>query len=628
MHRDDFLKHMKTVSSSSGVYLLKDNQGAILYVGKAKNIRHRLRSYFRSLTNAEPKIRKMMDHFDDFEYIVTQSESEALILENNLIKNHKPHYNARLKDDKNYPYIKIDLQEDYPQLYFTRQVLPDGARYFGPFASGSSVRITLNLLKKLFPYRSCNRVITRTDDHACLEYHINRCVAPCIGAVTREEYRRIIEQVIMFLEGKTDTVVRELRNKMSDASQNWQFERAAVIRDQVQAIERVSQTQKVVSTRKIDQDVIALARGHDETLVEMFFIRKGKVIGRDHFLMEGTEDEEDGSVLGQFIQQFYSTSPFVPPNLLLQHTANDTLIIRNWLTMKRGGNVRIQVPQKGDQRKLMELVMKNAEEALQQWHVRWFSNTDIIQQALEELQEALNLPSLPKRIECYDISNIQGTNPTGSMVVMENGQPNKSEYRRFKIQSVVGVNDYAMIQEVLRRRFKRLIDSHNAIQIAKSSNLTTDTHNNEATQTETWGTRPQLVLIDGGKGHLSAALEVFLEMGIDNVSLASIAKKREELYLPHSPEPVVLPRSSHALHIVQRIRDEAHRFAITYHRSRRSKNMTASILDQVPGIGPKRKKMLLQRFGSITAIRKATSNDIAAVHSMTLSLAMHVKKYL
>ena len=627
MTRRDFSDRLKATPAQPGVYLMRDAQGGVLYVGKAASLRNRLRSYFGSALGLEPKIRRMVAKVADFEYIVTETEAEALILENNFIKRYRPTYNARLKDDKNYPYIKIGLKEEFPQVYFTRRVEPDGARYFGPFASAGSVRKTMDLLKKLFPYRSCTKTITGTDPRPCLEYHINRCVGPCIGAVDREEYREVIQQVIMFLEGKTETVVRDLRRKMHQAAEAWQFERAAALRDQIQAIERVSENQKVVSTRRADEDVIALARGKDEAWVEVFFIRRGKLIGRDHFTMEGVQEEEDGQILEQFVKLFYDTAPFVPPLLLLQHPVREAPLIQEWLSQRRGGRVRLHVPLRGERRKLVEMVAGNAAQGLEQLRVKWLSDTDATRQAMEELQEALNLPRLPQRVECYDISNIQGTNPTGSMVVFEDGRPRSSHYRRFKIKTVTGVDDYAMMQEMLRRRFRRLGMQHQAARDGGAGQG--NGHGPaERRQDESWGIIPDLVLIDGGKGHLSAALEVFLELGIDFVPLASIAKQQEELFLPHTPEPVLLPRTSPGLYLVQRVRDEAHRFAITYHRDRRSKAAARSAMDLVPGIGPKRKRLLLRRFGSVKAIREAPLDDIAAVPGMTRRLAQKVKEYL
>ena len=607
----------------------------MLYVGKAANLRNRIRSYFGSPTNLEPKIRKMVGHVADFEYVVTESEAEAVILENTFIKRDRPRYNARLKDDKTYPYIKIDLNEAFPQVYFTRRVLQDGARYFGPYASAGSIRKTMNLLKRLFPYRSCTKAITGTDARPCLEYYIHRCAAPCIGNVTREEYRQVIQQVILFMEGRTESVLRDLKQKMRAASEALEFERAAILRDQVQTIERVNEAQKVVSQKRGDEDVVALAQSGGEAWVEVFFIRNGKLTGRDHFLMEGTQDEQPAHVLDQFVKQFYDTAPRIPGEVVLQHPLEDAAAIQAWLTQKRGHRVRLHVPQRGEKRRLVEMVAENAAQGLQQRAVKWLADSGNLQQAMEEVQAALNLPRLPKRIECYDISNIQGSNPVGSMVVFEDGRPKSSHYRRFQIKDVQGVDDYSMMQEMLRRRFKRLSEQVRADIGNGSGDDPGEEGANEtvgsaqAKTGETWGIIPDLVIIDGGKGHLSAVLQVFLELGLmDTVPLSSLAKENEELYVPHDPDPILLPRGSQGLFLVQRVRDEAHRFAITYHRQRRSKSAVRSAMDSVPGIGPKRKRMLLRRFGSVAGVKEASLDDLASVPGMTMSLAQKVKEHL
>ena len=613
---------------------MRSSSGEVLYVGKAANLRNRIRSYFGSPTNLEPKIRKMVGHVADFEYVVTESETEAVILENTFIKRDRPRYNARLKDDKTYPYIKIDLSEEFPQVYFTRRVLQDGARYFGPYASAGSIRKTMNLLKRLFPYRSCTKAITGTDPRPCLEYYIYRCVAPCIGNVTREEYREVVQQVILFMEGKTEHVLRDLKGKMHTASEALEFERAAILRDQVQTIERVNEAQKVVSLKRRDEDVIALAQSGGEAWVEVFFIRNGKLTGRDHFLMEGTQDEQSAHVLDQFVKQFYDTAPHIPGEVVLQHPLEDSAAIQAWLTQKRGHRVRFHVPQRGEKRRLVKMVAENAAQGLQQRAVKWLADSGNLQQAMEEVHAALNLPRIPKRIECYDISNIQGSNPVGSMVVFEDGRPKSSHYRRFQIKDVQGVDDYSMMQEMLRRRFKRLSEQ---VRDDVSSGRGDDLGENGASEAggsakaknEAWGTIPDLVIIDGGKGHLSSVLQVFLELGLmDTVPLSSLAKENEELYVPHDPDPILLPRGSQGLFLVQRVRDEAHRFAITYHRQRRSKSAVKSAMDSVPGIGPKRKRMLLRRFGSVAGVREASLEELASVPGMTVRLAQKMKEHV
>ena len=626
MQRDDFAHRLVITPEKPGVYMMKDASDKVIYVGKASSLRKRVRSYFGSSQNLDLKIRKMVSRVADFEYIVTDSDAEALILECTLIKKFRPTYNARLKDDKSYPYLKIDLTENFPQVYITRRVAQDGARYFGPFATAGSVRKTLGLLKKLFPYRSCTKVITGKDPRPCLEYYINRCVAPCIGAVNKEEYHNVVQQVIMFMEGNTDRVVGDLRIKMLEASQCLEFERAAVLRDQIRNIERVIHELriKVASNSNHDIDAIGMAVGQDEAWVEVFFIRKGKLIGRDHFIMEGTQDDPPGHILEQFIKQFYQSALFVPSRIIHQFPLEEEKLIHDWLKAKRGAAVALARPLRGEQYKLIKMVAENAAQGLSQKQAKWLSNTDAVQQAMSELQEELNLPNLPRRIECYDISNIQGTNSVGSMVTSQDGVPKPVHYRRFRIKTVEGIDDYAMMQEVLRRRFKRLASvrgkgrtDQDLVQIVDGASPTGN---------DSWGIVPDLVLIDGGKGHLSAALEVFLELGIDFIPLASIAKENEWLYVPQMPEPIVLPSNSQALYLVQRIRDEAHRFAITYHRKLRSKDSISSSVDVVPGIGPKRKRMLMRRFGSIKGIKDAAMEDIAAVPGMTRSLAARLKE--
>ena len=603
------------------MYLLKDAQGQVLYVGKAASLRHRLQSYFGSPLNLEPKIRKLVAGVADFEFIVTESEAEALILENTFIKTRRPKYNARLKDDKTYPYLKIGLNEDFPQVYVTRRVTNDGARYFGPYASAGSVRKTMALLKKLFPYRSCTREIRGDDPRPCLEYYINRCVAPCIGAASREEYRKVIDQVVLFMEGRTESVVRDLRDKMETAAEAWEFERASRLRDQLRAIERVTEGQKVVSLSGEDQDVIAMARGGDEAWVEVFFVRGGKLIGREHFVMDGVQDDAPERVMADFVKQYYDRAPHVPPRLLLQHTPEDADLIRAWLEQKRGRRVELRAPQRGEKRRLVEMVAENAGQRMEQFKVKWLADEDALELAMEELQEGINLPRLPRRMECYDISNIQGTTPVGSMVVFENGQPKSSHYRRFKIKSVAGIDDYAMMQEMLRRRFQRLGQS--APQADDEA-----PPDDRAGQGRSWGIVPDLVLIDGGKGHLNAAVEVFLELGIDDVPLASLAKEREEIFVRDTQESIMLPRSSPALFLVQRLRDEAHRFAVTYHQRSRTRKGLRSAMDVVPGIGPKRRRMLLRRFGSVKGVKDASTDELAAVPGMTRTLAERIKDYL
>ena len=624
MPHTDFSDRLKATPAKPGVYLMRDHAGEVLYVGKAAGLRSRVSSYFAPSASHPRKIAKMVNRVADYEYIVTESEQEALILECNLIKEHQPPYNARLKDDKSYPFIKIDVSEDFPQVYITRRVNKDGSKYFGPFASAGSVRRTLGLLKKLFPYRSCTKTITGADVRPCLDFHIHRCVGPCIGAVDKDEYAEVIDQVVLFLEGKTNKVVGSIKKRMLEAADSLEFEKAAVLRDQLTAIEKVHEGQKVLHLTSENADVIATAPGLREAWVEVFFIRQGKLIGRDNFLMAGTQDDDPDKILTAFVKQFYDATPYVPPRILVQHPLEESESIVKWLREKRKGSVRVHVPQRGEKRRLVQMVAENAAQGLEQLRVKQMSDSAAMDAAMSELQEALSLPDMPHRIECYDISNIQGAHAVGSMVVFEDGKPKKAHYRRFQIKSVKGVDDYSMMREMLTRRFKRFAQSRRP----RDNGAASKSNGKASGSKNAWGIEPDLVLIDGGKGHLGAALQVFLELGINDIPIASLAKENEELFIPMMSEGIMLPRNSQGLYLVQRARDEAHRFAITFHRERRSKKSVQSALDLVPGIGPKRKRMLIRRFGSLRGVSNASVEEIAAVPGMTLTLARNIKNYV
>ncbi|HEY8489707.1 MAG TPA: excinuclease ABC subunit UvrC [Dehalococcoidia bacterium] len=606
------LAQVKALPPRPGVYIFRDAEGQVIYVGKAASLRNRVRSYFGSPRSMEPRIRRLVAGIADLEYIVTSSEQEALILEATLVKRYQPHFNVRLKDDKHYPYLKVDLTDPWPRVYITRRVEQDGARYFGPYASAGSVRTTLDLVNKLFPWRSCTKTITGTDPRPCLDYYIHRCIAPCAGYCTKEEYDQVIRQVILFLEGRTDEVLADLRARMQQASDAMQYEQAAVYRDQIRAVERVTERQMVATTKPSDEDIFGLARGDDGTAcVQVFFLRGVKLIGRDSFALDGTQDAADGEIMRGFLEQFYSSSVYVPKRVILSRPVQDAGLIAGWLSERRGSKVEVLVPQRGEKKSLVELADENAREALEMMRVKWLADAGKTRAALEQLQDELNLPVLPRRIECYDISNTQGTNSVASMVVFVDGHPRPPEYRRFKIKTVEGPNDFASMAEVLRRRFKRAAEAMAA-----------------GGSEDSWGVFPDLVIVDGGKGQLSAALDVMRDLGLESIPVAGLAKQQEELFVKDMSEPIVLPRTSQALYLVQRIRDEAHRFAITYHRKLRGKAAVQSALDAVPGIGPKRKKMLLRRFGSVKAIREASVDDIAATIGFTRKLAEKVKEHL
>ena len=598
-------EQLKQLPTNPGVYLMRDAEGSILYVGKAANLHHRIRSYFTARQKLPPKLQRMVARVNDFDFFVTSSEQEALILELNLIKRHRPRYNVRLKDDKTFPYLKIDTNEDWPRVHITRRLEEDGARYFGPFASAKSMRQTLKTIKGIFPFRSCSKAITGTDLRPCLEYHIRHCLAPCIGAVTKSEYDEVIKQVILFLEGKQEKVVRELEDKMEKAAEALDFEKAALIRDQIRAVNEVVEGQRIAATVRGEQDVIAFASDKDQAYVQVFFIRSSKLIGRESFVLQGTRSEEPSQIMDSFIKQFYDSTPYIPPLLLLQYPVDDMKIIESWLQSKKGSKVHIQVPSRGNKKQLVDIVAKNAEQGLEQLKIKQLATPGSLTAALAEIERELHLPCLPSRMEGYDISNIQGKAAVGSMVVFDKGKPKPSHYRRFRIKTVSGADDYAMLQEVLKRRFKR------------GSNAQ-----------DSWAILPDLVLIDGGKGQLNAALSAMGEAEVGSVPIASLAKENEEIFIPHSSQPIILPRSSQGLQLLQRLRDEAHRFALGYHKKIHKRETFASSLDTIPGIGPKRKRALLKQFGSVRAIREAPAEELAAATGMSQSLAKRIKEHL
>lgn len=602
-------KQLAALPGKPGVYIMRNASGEVIYVGKAARLKDRVRSYFGSPRGLEPKTFALRQQIEDFEYIVTGNAGEALILEATLIKRHQPFFNIRLKDDKRYPYLKVDVQNPWPRVYITRRIEKDGARYFGPYASAGSVRETLDLVKKLFPWRSCTKEITGRDARPCLDYYIKRCIAPCTSYCTPEEYREVIDQVLLFLEGKSDDVMRRLREQMELASESLQFERAAMIRDQLKSIERTVERQMISTTREEDADIFGLHIDKDQACVQVFFVRGTHMIGRDNFVLEGASDEIPPTVLSNFLLQYYEGAQYIPRLVCVPGDVEDRETLEELLTEKRGSRVEIRVPERGEKRRLVDLANDNAREALDMLRVKWMADASRTEQALEQLQEELSLPTIPHRIECYDNSNIQGTSAVSSMVVFENGKPAASQYRRFKVKTVEGADDFATMQEVLRRRFKRAAVEQDA----------------ESADEARWAL-PDLVIIDGGKGQLSAARQVMQELGVHAIPTVGLAKRFEELFIPDEGDPIVLPRGSEALFLVQRIRDEAHRFAITYHRQVRGKTAIKSALDTIPGIGPKRKKALLRKFGSVKGIREADVEEIAATVGFTRALAERVKE--
>ena len=647
-------KQLEALPARPGVYLMRDAKGEVIYVGKAARLKDRVRSYFGSPRSLEPKTRALRAEVEDFEYIVCGNAGEALILEATLIKRHQPFFNIRLKDDKRYPYLKVDVQNPWPRVYITRRIEKDGARYFGPYASAGSVRATLDLLKKLFPYRSCTKEITGTDARPCLDYYIKRCIAPCTSFCTKEEYDEVIAQIILFLEGKANDVLERLRGQMDSAAAELEYERAAMARDQIRAIERTVERQMVSTTKNEDLDVYGLAREGDRACVQVFFVRGTQMTGRDHFVLEGTTGESDEAVLGSFLQQYYEGAQYVPKLVVVPFEPSDRGELETMLTVRREADVEIRVAQRGEKRRLVEMAQENAREALDVLKVRWLADSTKTETALEELREELSLPEVPRRIECYDNSNIQGSSPVSSMVVFVDGKPETRQYRKFRIKTVEGADDFATMQEVLRRRFKRAAAKSSAFsvqsskrdgeakessgfRVQRSEGDGDRTENDEGSPTangrratandDAWDL-PDLVIVDGGKGQLRAAVEVMRELGVYDIPAAGLAKRHEELFVPDEEAPVVLPRASEALYLVQRLRDEAHRFAITYHRQVRGKAAKESVLDSIPGVGPKRKRALLRKFGSLKAVREADIEEIASTLGYTRALAEKVKEYV
>jgi len=599
-----------------GVYLMHDADDGVIYVGKTVDLRNRVRSYFHASAQENPKTRALVGEIADLEFIVTDSELEALILEANLIKKHRPRYNVRFKDDKRYPYIRVGLSASYPKVTITRRIERDGSRYFGPYTSSAAVHETLDLLRRSFPYLTCNRDITGEDERPCLYYEIKRCLGPCIGAVSKTEYRAMIEGLVRFLEGHGEEVIADLEERMASAADAWDFEQAASLRDQLRSVKSVVRKQKVVSLAGADQDVIAFARQEDDACVQIFFIRGGKLLGREYFVLEGTREEDDRQVMTAFLKQFYEEAAYVPPEVLLPKEVDEALIIERWLRQKRGDKVVLRVPRRGKKRELVKMAAENAAETLAALKVQWQADAHKQEQALAELEEALDLPKAPSRIECYDISTTQGRETTGSMVVFVQGVPRKSHYRRFKIRDVEGQDDYASMREVLERRFQRW-------EIAQSEEML------GTRDIKGWAKLPDLLLVDGGKGQLAVAVEVLTSLDLmDTVPVAALAKQREEIYLPNRSAPVLLPRRSQGLFLVQRVRDEAHRFAIRHHRGRRRKAGLASQLETIPGVGPARRKALLKTFGSVAAIRAASLDELDAVPRMPRSVAEAIKAHL
>ena len=614
----DHLKGIiETLPIKPGCYIMKNRAGDVIYVGKAINLRNRVRSYFQEHPESDRKVIKLVSQIEDLEWIVVGSELEALILEMNLIKKYRPRFNVRLKDDKRYPYIKVHLATPFPKVTVTRQMVNDGSRYFGPYTSVWAVHQTLDLLRHIFPYLTCDREITGHDARPCLYYDIKLCSGPCIGAIDQAGYTRLINDLCAFLDGQTDPIVSRLQQEMTDAAEQLNFEKAAQLRDQLQSIERVVEKQKVITSEEGNSDVLALARADNEACIQVFFIRNGRLMGREYFVMEGAEETPDNEVMAEFIKQFYTEAAVIPDKVLLPNEVEEAQIIRQWLNTRRGGSkVELSVPRSGTAQELVAMATENAVETLQALRTQWEADKNKQTQALAEIQQALGLPQAPNRIECFDISNTQGTASVGSMVVFEQGTPSRNLYRHFNIKTVSGPDDFASMEEVLSRRFKRWQAAQEKQQLGVKPD-------------PSFAVLPDLLIVDGGKGQLGRAVNVLRSFDLEEtVQVVGLAKQQEELFQPEREASVILPRHSQGLYLVQRIRDEAHRFAITAHRKARGKIGIASRLDAIPGIGPARRKALLQKFGDIEAIRQATLEELLAVPGINEEIARSIQSGL
>lgn len=608
-------EQLKSLPDNPGVYIMKDSDGQIIYIGKAVSLKNRVRQYFQNSKNHSPKVKAMVENIAEFEYILTDSELEALILECNLIKKHKPKYNILLKDDKHYPYIKVTMNEEYPRVFMARKIDKDKAKYFGPYSGAYAVRETIDVINKLFPVRTCSKVLGKgKHGRPCLNYYIGRCIAPCQGDVNKEDYRSMMKDICMFLSGKQDELISELQNKMDAASLNMEYERAAEYRDKISAIRQIQERQKVLSSALEDEDVIAFAQSEDKGCIQIFFIRGGKLIGREHFMVSDADSTTSREVLTEFVKQFYSGTVFIPRDIILQEEIDEMNIIESYLTGKRGSKVYIKVPKMGDKKDLVNMVAENAHILLKNFSEKLLREKQMSEGAVDELSDILELDTIPRRIEAYDISNIQGVDPVGSMVVFIDGKPKNSEYRRFKIKTVIGANDYASMQEVIERRFRHGLEE---LALLKRKGMMDGMGK--------FSSMPDLVLIDGGEGQVNSALEVLKGLDIDVPVCGMVKDERHRtrglLFKAHE---VMMDQGSEAFKLITRIQDEAHRFAITYHRSLRDKGMVRSILDEIPGVGEVRRKALMKHFGSIDAIKESDLDSLKAVPGMNITSAQAV----
>ena len=597
----DIQDQLKKLPAEPGVYLMKDEHDKIIYVGKAISLKNRVRQYFQSSKNHSSKVKSMVKNIKSFEYIITDSELEALILECNLIKKYRPKYNVLLRDDKTYPYIKVTVNEDFPRVLKVRKVLRDKAKYFGPYTNVEAVNDTLEVIRNIYPIRTCNVDIDRAiknNMRPCLNHHIKRCVGPCTGNVSKEEYNKMIEEIILFLSGKEEKLIEILKEKMNKCSMEFNFEEAAIYRDKIINLQEMMQKQKIdISTDDINQDIIAMAYNDEEACVQAFFIRHGKIVGREHFILEGTKDSSKESILGSFVKQFYMNAEYIPKEIIIESEIEDQVVMQEWLSNIKGQKVSIRVPQKGDKKSLIAMVKKNAMEYLEKFSNLNKRKYERSEGALIELADILGLKEPPRRIESYDISNIQGVDSIGAMVVFTNGLKDKKEYRRYKIKTVEGPNDYDSMAEVLERRIQR--DNY-----------------------------PDLILLDGGKGQVSAVQKVFDKYGVD-IPLWGMFKddRHRTKGLISSKKEIVLDKTSNLYRFVASIQEEVHNYAISYHRSLRDKSLTKSTLDDIPGVGEKRKKQLLLHFKNIEAIKAASVEELAQVEGLNKSVAESIYNY-
>ncbi len=615
----DFQHQLKILPDKPGVYIMKNSLGEVIYVGKAKVLKNRVRQYFQNSKNHSEKVRAMVKNIAEFEYIVTDSEMEALILECNLIKKYSPRYNIALKDDKFYPFIKITTNEDFPRVYVTRNFAKDGNRYFGPYTNGTAVYEVMGLIKKLFPLRTCKKAIVEGGEptRACLNYHINLCKAPCAGYISKAEYWEMIDEIINILNGTDTSIIKKLKLEMEKAAEELEFEKAAKIRDRILAIELISEKQKMFTVKEGDEDFIDLYTDEKDGCAQVFFVREGKVTGREHFMIENISDDPVKEVISSFIASFYGGTAQIPKTIYVPEEIEDQELIEKFLTEKRGSKVWIKVPKKGDKKNLLDMVRNNAKIMLDQFKEKMVEEKELNKSALTELADVLGLDSLPARIEAYDISNIQGVDSVGTMVVFENGKAKNSDYRRFKIKSVKGPNDYESMREILSRRFSHGLEEVNKI---KERNL-------EYSKGK-FCIFPDLIMMDGGKGQVNIALEVLKDFGIE-IPVCGLVKddKHRTRGIIFNNEEILIRRGSGLMNLITRVQDEVHRYAITYHRSLRDKRTLHSILEDIPRIGEKRRRNLLMKFGSIDNIKKASMEELLDTPGIDKRAAESIKQY-